>query len=173
MTKSGNADLIFADEHKQPGPGMNWSKWATLAVFVIGTLGMGTLIGMLTLPGEWYAALDKPFFNPPNWIFGPVWTILYIMIAIAGWRIWQRNFKGLSMQVWFAQLAANFMWSPVFFAMHQLGLALAIIAIMVLLTVIFIRSTWHSDRAAAMLMLPYLAWISFAALLNASLWAMN
>jgi tryptophan-rich sensory protein len=150
-----------------------FSRWLALAAFLILTLGGGTLIGMATLPGDWYAALEKPFFNPPNWLFGPVWTILYILVGIAGWRTWLRGYRGVPMQVWFGQLVFNFLWSPIFFGVHQIGFAVIIIASMIGLTVLFVRLTWDHDRASALLMLPYLAWISFAGLLNGSLWWLN
>ena len=86
-----------------------------LLVFVVGVVGIGWLIGATNLPGEWYAALAKPGFVPPNWAFPVAWTILYIMIAVAGWRTFRREPSGRAMQVWAAQLALNFVWSPVMF----------------------------------------------------------
>ncbi|MGB9043465.1 MAG: TspO/MBR family protein, partial [Pseudolabrys sp.] len=87
-------------------------SYLTLALFILLVLGGGTLIGLMTLPGEWYAELAKPPFNPPNWIFAPVWTLLYIMVAVAGWRTWQRGPRSAAMALWFVQLALNFVWSP-------------------------------------------------------------
>src|SRR4051794_28977474 len=81
----------------------------------------------ITAPGEWYAALAKPSFNPPNWLFAPVWTVLYVLIAVAGWRTFERDQRGGPMKLWWAQLALNFLWSPVFFGAHRIGLALLII----------------------------------------------
>ncbi|MEO1745007.1 MAG: TspO/MBR family protein [Pseudomonadota bacterium] len=149
------------------------NKWILLAIFLFFTMGLGALVGASTPPGEWYANLDKPFFNPPNWLFGPVWTLLYAMVAIAGWRTWLKGYKGLAMQIWFGQFALNLTWSPIFFGLQQKGLALFVIAGMIGLTTVFVRLTWKPDRNTALLMLPYLAWISFAALLNATLWLMN
>ena len=94
------------------------ARYLTLALFLFFVIGGGTLIGASSPPGEWYAALEKPAFQPPGWLFGPVWTVLYILIAIAGWRTWQRRAEGPAMQVWFAQMAVNFIWSPAFFVMH-------------------------------------------------------
>src|SRR5690554_3545525 len=79
-------------------------SWLTLAVFLAVVIGVGSLIGILTAPGEWYAGLDKPPFNPPNWIFGPVWFVLYVLIAIAGWRTFMRNPGGLAMKLWGGQM---------------------------------------------------------------------
>ena len=145
----------------------------TLALFLLLTVGGGTLLGISNLPGAWYAGLVKPSFNPPNWLFGPVWTTLYIMIAIAGWRTWHRRAEGPAMQVWFAGLVANFAWSPVFFTLHQIALALIILFIMWVLIAWFIRLSWHRDRLAAWLFVPYLAWVSFAGILNAALLILN
>lgn len=148
-------------------------KWIALAAFILLVLGGGFFIGANTLPGAWYAALNKPFFNPPNWIFAPVWSILYVMIAIAGWRIWVIAPKSALMMIWFAQLVLNFFWSPTFFTEQNLVLAAMIIFAMILLTAIFILLSRKVDKIAAYLMVPYLAWISFAALLNVSLWWLN
>ena len=98
-------------------------RYLTLALFVALVLGGGTLIGLMTLPGEWYAGLAKPSFNPPNWIFAPVWTLLYIMVAVAGWRTWQHSPRSAAMAVWFIQLALNFVWSLAFFGAHRIGAA--------------------------------------------------
>lgn len=149
------------------------TRMLTLAAFLLLTVGGGTLLGVYNLPGEWYAGLQKPFFNPPNWIFGPVWTVLYVLIAIAGWRTWERRAEGAAMQVWFGQLAANFAWSPAFFTMQSIGLALVIIFVMLALIVTFIALSWNRDRTAALLFLPYAAWVSFAALLNAAIFYLN
>jgi tryptophan-rich sensory protein len=101
-----------------------------LVVFLLLVTGGGLLIGWLTAPCEWYAHLQKPAFNPPNWIFAPAWTVLYVLIAIAGWRAWQRGPRALPMTLWWVQLALNFLWSPTFFAAHRIGLALAIVLLL-------------------------------------------
>lgn len=149
------------------------TRTLTLIAFLALCVGGGSLVGLQNLPGDWYDGLDKPFFNPPNWIFGPVWTLLYTMIAIAGWRTWMRASDSGLMILWFAQLALNLTWSPVFFTYHWMLVAALIIVVMVALTIAFIINSWKDDRAAAVLMLPYLAWISFASLLNISLWWLN
>lgn len=101
------------------------NRFGSLALFLFLVIGGGLAIGYLTAPGEWYACLAKPSFNPPGWIFGPVWTVLYVLIAVAGWRIFERDRPGWQTRLWWAQLALNFLWSPVFFAAHRIGLALA------------------------------------------------
>ncbi len=145
----------------------------SLAFFLILVVGGGIAIGIVTAPGAWYAALVKPPFNPPNWIFGPVWTVLYICIAIAGWRIWLRQPSGQAMMLWAAQMALNFIWSPVFFSAHRMDIALGVIILMLITIITFIIKAWSKDNVAALLFLPYAAWVVFAAILNGSLLYLN
>ena len=149
------------------------NRYLTLALFLLFTVGGGLLTGLYNMPGEWYQGLVKPSFNPPPWLFGPVWTILYVLIAFAGWRTWQRRAEGPAMQVWFAQMVLNFAWSPVFFTAHAIGFALAILVMMWVLIAWFIWLSWDRDRIAAYAFIPYFAWVSFAGLLNASIWMLN
>lgn len=149
------------------------ARYLPLVLFIIAVVGGGSLIGVGTAPGAWYASLEKPWFNPPNWIFGPVWTLLYLMIAIAGWRIWMRRRTGGAMTAWWVQLGLNFLWSPVFFGLQSPGWAIPIILAMLVSIVTFIRLSWDQDRLAAWLFVPYLAWVSFATLLNVSIWWLN
>ncbi|MET4422216.1 TspO/MBR family protein [Bradyrhizobium sp. 956_D2_N1_5] len=144
-----------------------------LLVFVVGVVGIGWLIGATNLPGEWYAALAKPGFVPPNWAFPVAWTILYIMIAVAGWRTFRREPSGRAMQVWAAQLALNFVWSPVMFTMHQIGAALVILICLFVAIVTYISLETSRDRLAAALFVPYAAWVAFAGLLNGAIWRLN
>lgn len=148
-------------------------NWFTLIGFIGLVLGGGTAIGFTTLPGEWYQGLVKPVFNPPNWIFGPVWTILYVMIAIAGWRLWENHRSSMAMTIWWVAMVLNFMWSPTFFGMQQLGLALVIILAMLASIFAFIFQASKIDRTSSWLFVPYAAWVSFATLLNATLLYLN
>jgi tryptophan-rich sensory protein len=148
-------------------------RYFALALFIALVLGGGTLIGFMTLPGEWYAGLAKPPFNPPNWIFAPAWTLLYIMVAVAGWRTWQREPHSAGMTVWFIQLALNFIWSPLFFGAHRIGAALFIVAALLAAILAFIVMRWRRDHVAVLLFAPYAAWVAFATLLNGSLWVLN
>lgn len=145
----------------------------SLAPFLLLVLGGGTLIGALTGPDNWYAALAKPSFNPPGWLFAPVWSTLYVLIAIAGWRLWRGARESLAMTLWWTQLALNFAWSPAFFSAHQIGLAFGIIAALLVVIFAFIAVSWRTDRTAALLFLPYAAWVSFATVLNGTIWALN
>lgn len=145
----------------------------SLAPFLLLTLGGGTLIGALTGPDNWYAELAKPSFNPPGWLFGPVWSTLYVLIGIAGWRLWRNARDSLAMKLWWTQLVLNFAWSPAFFAAHQIGLAFGIIVALLAVIFAFIAVSWRADRTAALLFAPYAAWVSFASVLNGSIWALN
>lgn len=146
-------------------------RLALLAFVALALVG-GSLLGVLTAPGPWYAALEKPWFNPPNWVFGPVWSVLYIMIGIAGWRLWRLGDSAL-LRLWWLQLALNFAWSPAFFSLQSPGLALAIILVLVVAVWALAFLAWRRDRLSALLFLPYGLWVSFATLLNLSIFMLN
>jgi len=149
------------------------SHHLALILFLLLVVGGGIAIGYLTAPGDWYAGLAKPSFNPPNWVFGPTWTILYVLIAVAGWRVWRKESGGWTMRLWWMQLVLNFLWTPVFFGAHRIGLALVVILLLLSVIVAFIASSWRQHRASAWLFMPYAAWVAFAALLNAAILALN
>jgi tryptophan-rich sensory protein len=145
-----------------------------LIAFIAIVLGCGSAIGLIVQPGEWYAGLTKASFNPPNWVFAPVWTILYVLIAIAGWRVWIRGgFRSTAMKLWLAQIALNFSWTPVFFGAHLTVLGLVIIVATLIVIVAFIAAAWPRDRVAAWLFVPYALWVAFATSLNAAIVALN
>jgi translocator protein len=144
-----------------------------LAVFVVLVVGSGFTIGYLNVPGLWYAGLDKPWFNPPNWVFAPVWAVIYVLIAIVGSRTWELDRRGMAMRLWLIQMALNFLWSPIFFSAHWPGAALAIIMSLFVVIVMFIAQQWNSDRVASVLFLPYAAWIGFASVLNLAIVSLN
>jgi benzodiazapine receptor len=145
----------------------------SLLFFLILTIGGGLLIGFLTRPGEWYANLAKPWFTPPSRIFAPVWMLLYILIAVAGWRTFARDSLGPAMIVWIIALALNFSWSPIFFGLNQPMTAFSVIVILLAMIITFIGMTWPQDAIAALLFVPYAVWTLFAALLNASICRLN
>ena len=145
----------------------------SLPRFLVLVVGGGLAIGYLTAPGAWYAQLAKPAFTPPGWIFGPVWTALYVLVAVAGWRVWRGDRGGWPMRLWWPQLVLNFLWSPVFFAAHEIGLALVVILLLLGSILAFIITTLTQDRVAAWLFVPYAAWVAFASVLNASIFALN
>ena len=145
-----------------------------LIAFVALVTGCGSAIGLIVQPGDWYAGLTKASFNPPDWVFAPVWTILYVLIGIAGWRIWFRGgLRTAAMKLWIAQLALNFSWTPVFFGAHLPGFALAIIVATLITIVAFIAAAWPRDRLAAWLFVPYALWVAFATALNAAIVVLN
>jgi len=143
-----------------------------LALFILAVLGCGIGIGYACPPGEWHARLVKPTFNPPNWLFAPVWTVLYVLIAIAGWRTWDAGATA-AFTVWLTQLIVNFAWSPTFFRAHRGDAALAVIVALLALILVFIGLQWNADRTAALLFVPYAAWVAYASLLNATLLRLN
>lgn len=149
------------------------SKIVSYILFIGFVVGAGLIAGVTNMPGEWYQALEKPFFNPPSWIFGPVWTTLYVMIGVAGARIWQRAPKSAAMQLWFAQMAFNLMWSPAFFGLQNPELALAVIAGMLVTIIAFMVKAKLIDGISPLLFVPYLAWVAFASVLNLSIAWLN
>ena len=149
------------------------NRWLSLVGFSVLVIGGGLAIGYLTAPGKWYAGLAKPSVNPPGWIFGPVWTALYMLIAVAGWRSFVRDRQGWPMRLWSTQLALNFLWTPVFFAAHRIGPALLVILLLLVAIFAFIAASWRQDRVAAWLFAPYAAWVTFASVLDAAIFAMN
>ena len=149
-----------------------------LAAFVLLCLGISALGGWATASsvGNWYAALAKPAFNPPNSVFAPVWTALYLMIAVAGWRVWRRRgFAGApgAMGVYGLQLTLNLAWSFVFFGMQAIGAGLAVIVLLLAAILANARVFFAIERPAGWLLVPYAAWVAFATVLNAALWRLN
>lgn len=136
-------------------------------------MAAGLLIGYVTAPGVWYEQLAKPAFTPPGWVFGPVWTVLYLAIGYAGWRVWRRDPRSPATKLWWGQLALNFLWSPAFFVANTIALALAILLLLATAILAFVVAAWRRDRLAALLFLPYAAWVAFAVALNASILVLN
>ena len=149
------------------------SNWLIRIAFLALMVGGGILIGTLTAPGEWYAQLSKPAFNPPNWIFGPVWTVLYVLIAVAGWRQFETDRSSTAMKLWWAQMGLNFLWSPTFFVLQLSWFALLVIVALLAVIVMFITQVRNSDRVSALSFLLYFAWVAFATALNLSIAILN
>lgn len=120
----------------------------------------------------WYLSLAAPPGTPPNWLFPPVWTALYLMIGVAGWLAWRES-GGMAVRLWGWQLMANALWTPAFFGLHSPGAGMAVMAALLLLIVLTIRAFWGVSRRAALLMLPYAAWVGYAAYLNVGFLALN
>jgi|SRR3972149_363324 len=125
----------------------------------------------------WYNSLNKPFFNPPSWVFGPAWTILYSLIAISAYLIWRKGFKKKqvkeALKVFTVQLVLNLSWSPIFFGARNSFLALIVIVLMLIYIVKTIKVFAKIDKTASHLLYPYIAWVSFATILNFSIWILN
>ncbi len=145
----------------------------SLIFFLVLTVGGGLFIGFVTRPDEWYVTLSKPWFTPPNIIFGPVWTLLYMMIAIAGWRTFILGSPSELISVWTIALVLNFAWSPVFFRLHSPVAALFVIVAVLAAIFAFIALSWPQDALSALLFGPYAAWVFFATILNAAIWSLN
>ena len=149
-----------------------------LAAFVALCLLVSGLGGAITATSvsTWYQELEKPAFNPPDWIFAPVWTLLYLCMAVAAWRVWRKGTTAASrraLMVFAVQLGLNLGWSFLFFGLRRIDLALA--EIFVLLAAIAVNTVllWRLDKTAGLLFMPYFAWVAFACLLTASLWRLN
>ncbi|OGE33683.1 TspO protein [Candidatus Daviesbacteria bacterium RIFCSPHIGHO2_02_FULL_36_13] len=142
-------------------------------IFSIGIcLGAGVLGSFFTISSipTWYVTLNKPFFSPPNWVFGPVWTILYILMGYSLYLVWK---KKKVPSIFWIQLILNASWSIIFFGMKSPSLALINIAVLWIAIVLTIKSFYKINKLAAYLLYPYLAWVSFASILNYSIWILN
>lgn len=154
----------------QPGP---------FLISLLITFAIGIVASLFTTPQiqGWYASLQKPSFNPPNWLFAPVWTTLYIMIAIAAYLVWKRRNDVpaylSTRRVYFWQLLLNFSWSIIFFGLHQILTALIVIFLLWLSIIATMFAFNRFSKTACWLLLPYLLWVSFAAALNFSIYVLN
>ncbi len=143
-----------------------------LAGFIVITF-CAPLLSVGSMPGAWYAALQKPSWNPPAWLFGPAWTLLYTLMAVAAWLVWKRVGFSRPIGLFFVQLALNAAWTPIFFGAHQLGWALIEIVVMWIAILLMLLSFRRVGTTAGWLLVPYLAWVSFASFLNFTLWRLN
>jgi len=143
------------------------------------TLAIGFVASVFTRPqiADWYATLQKPSFNPPPWVFAPVWTIIYLLMAIAAYLVWKRRTNTITYKtavaIYFLQLLFNFLWSIVFFGMHEVFGALVIIILLWISIGFNIAWFGRFSKVAAWLLVPYLLWVSFASLLNISIYLLN
>ncbi len=152
-----------------------FSQIVRLVVFLAICFAVAGIGGLVTTPSipNWYAGLVKPSWTPPSWIFGPVWSVLYLCMAVAAWLVWRTGSALIPLTFFAVQLAFNAAWSWLFFGLHSPGAAL----IDILLLWIAIAATtivfWRRSVVAGLLFLPYLAWVSFAAVLNCAIWWLN
>jgi tryptophan-rich sensory protein len=154
----------------------NIKRAGLVALFIVIAF-LPSLSAVFVKTGGWYAmALDKPSWNPPNWIFGPVWTMLYILIGLAGYFAWtrgKREDRHMVFKVYGAQLLLNALWTPLFFGLHLINWALADLVLMWFMILLNIGLFSRQSRLAAWLLIPYFLWVSFAGALNAAIMALN
>ncbi len=149
------------------------SRLRGLVVFMVCTAA-AAVVGARTEPGEWYASLARPAWTPPGWIFGPVWTTLYLMIAVAGYRVWRREgFGGAAVRLWFLQIVLNGLWSYLFFGRHLLGIAAIEIVVLWLSILACAVRFRRVDPVSSWLFVPYLLWVGFASALTIRIWTLN
>lgn len=147
-----------------------------LLFFLVATLGVGAAASLFTAPAipTWYASLNRPAFTPPDWVFAPVWTALYILMAFAAWRVWKKTgLRSPEMAAFAVQLALNFLWSVLFFALHRIGAALLEIVVLDVAILATLVLFFRRDRLAGFLLLPVLAWVLFATVLTRALGQLN
>ena len=129
--------------------------------------------GALFPPGEWYRSLKKPGFTPPDWVFPVVWTTLYVLIAIAGARVANMPDAGLALALWALQVALNSIWTPIFFGLKKVRLALVVVSLLWLSVAFGMLALFHLDRLAGLMFVPYLVWVSIATALNLRVMQLN
>lgn len=147
-------------------------------ISIILTNLVGALSGIATANKieTWYAALEKPTWQPPNWLFGPIWTLLYTLMGVALARLWLApagRMRTIALVLFVVQLGLNALWSPVFFSLEQLGWALIVIILLVVAIIALMMVAYRVDPIVMYLLIPYLAWVLFATALNGSIWQLN
>jgi translocator protein len=152
--------------------------WLGLVAFLALCFGATGIGGAVTTPkiGTWYATLTKPSWNPPNWIFGPVWTTLYIFMAVAAWLVWRQDGIAdakLPLALFAVQLLLNVLWSYIFFGLEKPGLAFGEVILLWVAIAATLVLFWQRSMIAGILFVPYLAWVSFASVLNFTIWRLN
>jgi tryptophan-rich sensory protein len=151
-------------------------RYRALAAWIAVCFFTGVATGLLFPPDAWYQSLTKPSFNLPNWIFGPVWSTLYVMMGVAAWRVWRTpasHDRARGITGFILQLAFNAAWTPVFFGLQLIGWAIVVVLLMWLAVAVTIFFFHRVDRIAAWLLAPLLAWVSFASVLNIVIWRLN
>jgi translocator protein len=158
---------------------MQLNKTQKILISVVTCLGIGFISGQITKSAiiDWYPMIKKPFFNPPNWVFAPVWTMLYVIMAVGAALVWDKidrnNLVKTALRYFVIQLVLNSLWSILFFGLHNPGLALIEIVLLWLMIYETYIQFGKIDKMAANLLIPYLGWVGFATILNASIWFLN
>lgn len=152
-------------------------KLLLISILVSNLAGILGSVATSSSISDWYVYLEKPSFNPPNWIFGPVWTVLYTLMGIALYLVWSKGYKKTkiknAVRLFFVHLMYNTLWTLVFFGSRNLLLALGVIIVLWLMIASLIKIFWSIDKRASYLLVPYILWVSFATLLNYSIWRLN
>ncbi len=154
---------------------MTKNKYLSLFLLLFITFIASAIGGFTTASFKepWYSEIILPSFNPPSWVFAPVWTTLYIMMSIAIWKIWINSFDLKILKLYFVHLFFNGTWSIVFFGFHQIGLALINLAVILIFIILLMKNYFSIDKISFYLMIPYLVWSSYALILNSSIFILN
>jgi tryptophan-rich sensory protein len=149
------------------------AHWQLLVLFVLVVMGIGFVVGLIAAPGPWFEALAKPAFILPAWISTPIWVLLCICFAVAGWRLWLWDSTSVETRLWLAILILSWWYTPVFFLVRAPMIALLVIAVMAILMTVFVFRTWNLDRISALLFIPCTLWVMYAAAMTSAIAAMN
>ena len=154
---------------------MTKNKYLSLLLIFLITFIASAIGGFVTtfFKEPWYSEIILPSFNPPSWVFAPIWTTLYLMMSIAIWKIWINSFDTKTLKLYFIHLFFNGTWSIVFFGFHQIGLALINLVIILIFIILLMRNYLGRDKISFYLMIPYLLWSSYALILNSSIFLYN
>ena len=154
---------------------MTKNKYLSLGLILLVTFlasGVGSFVTS-SFKEPWYSEILLPTFNPPSWVFGPVWTTLYIFMSIAAWSAWKQTSDKKILQIYFIHLFFNSMWSVIFFGFHQIFVALIDLGIILIFIIWLMRIYYHVNRISFLLMIPYLLWSSYALILNGAIFYLN
>ena len=151
------------------------NKYLSLGLILLVTFVASGIGGFVTssFKEPWYSEIILPSFNPPSWVFGPVWTTLYIFMSVAAWFAWKKTSDKKILQIYFIHLFFNSIWSVIFFGFHQIFIALIDLVIILIFIIWLMRIYYHVNRISFLLMIPYLLWSSYALILNATISYLN
>ncbi len=154
---------------------MTKNKYLSLAIIALITFVAPAIGSYATsvFKEPWYSEIILPSFNPPSWVFAPVWSSLYLMMSLAIWKIWINTFDGKLLKIYFIHIFFNSMWTVVFFGFHQIGIALFNLIIILIFIIILMKEYFRKDKISFYLMIPYLTWSSYALILNSSIFLLN
>ncbi len=154
---------------------MTKNKYLSLIFILLITFVASGIGGFTTATFKepWYSQIILPSFNPPSWVFGPVWTALYILMSIAIWRVWIKYYDNKTLRLYFLHLFFNMIWSIIFFGFHQIGLALLDLVIILIFIITLTKIYYYRDKISFTLMIPYLLWSSYALVLNFNIFILN